>query len=136
MIENQRYLLRFRCQSQRKIRLLRNIVVAVLTILTTISLQSNVAVAAIGFNHQAWDPNTNAWVEGQPKGYTEGEVAPFRVTVTGAPGDVGSTVEFSICLDLDRASSGGIAFTDTAYWKTDYSPPSPPADGELSAAQP
>lgn len=72
--------------------------------------------------HEVWDPDGSVlgWVPGQPKGYTEGETAAFRVQIGSPSTPVTAThqLKFQVCLDLD--DSGAYAFTDIESWDTTY----------------
>ena len=69
-------------------------------------------------DHDVWDPATAilAWVHGNPKGYTEGETAAFRVTLDNFV--EGQTLWFIVELDLN--ASNAYAFTGIAPWDTTY----------------
>ena len=73
--------------------------------------------------HEVWEPGTpnsvSKWVPGQPKGYTEGETAAFRVIVEGTEGDL---AEIGIELDLYSTFQGTkrYAFTNLESWDTTY----------------
>jgi hypothetical protein len=68
--------------------------------------------------HFAWNPNTGAWSTGQPKDYTEGETAPFRVLVNSFA--LPNTDYFTnVCLEID-AGGGSYAFTGFEDWDITY----------------
>lgn len=76
-------------------------------------------------SHEVWDPDSAVldYVPGQPKGYTEGDTAAFRVEIDGATN--GEELKFMVCLDLD--DSGAYAFTTIEPWDTTFTPDPPPS---------
>lgn len=87
--------------------------------------------------HETWDPVAGKWVTGLADGYTEGETAPFRVSLDGDTN--GQQLKFVICLDLNVSNNGAFAFTDIESYNTTYNPvdptdppPTPDPTGEIS----
>jgi uncharacterized repeat protein (TIGR01451 family) len=75
-------------------------------------------------SHEVWQPLNNTWVPGQPKGYTEGESAAFRVKIeTG--NSVSNPLTFDICLEYYNSVKDAYAFTELTAWDVDYSPTLP-----------
>jgi hypothetical protein len=72
--------------------------------------------------HDVWQPSPANYVNGNPKGFTEGDTAPFRVTIDGTSD--AQELQFIVCLDFD--DSGAYGFTAIENWDTSYTPATPP----------
>lgn len=98
-----------------------------LLILSMLVITVSLAVAATWVGNRvtdwgAWQPSDSTWVVGQPKGYSEGETAPFYVEVTDA---TGGSFQFDICFDYTKFAGGPYAFTGLERWDVAYSPTLP-----------
>jgi len=103
----------------------KNLLLTISLLSLTIILSPIFTVVTLGIpagnhlkDHDVWDPDlsTLAWVHGNPKGYSEGQTAAFRVTIDDVT--AGQTLWFIVELDLN--ASGAYAFTDIEPWDTTY----------------
>ncbi len=67
-----------------------------------------------------YDPSDGKWKNGNPKGYSEGEVAIFEGRLTEGASTPGDPWEMTVCLDYFQGDT--YMFTDFAEWDSSYSP--------------